>query len=480
MIVSLIRLVSILLMIVAATMLLPAGVAFFYDDKHMIISFLIPFCVCFVVAPLVLLFTRKSKIKLNTHIGFTAVALCWISSSILGAVPLMLSGYVPRFANALFESASGFTTTGSTVLRNIDILPRSLNLWRMQMHWLGGMGIVALTVALLPLLGVGGFQLIKAENTGPEKDKITPKISNTAKILWITYGALTLLQTMLLMFAGMDFVNALGHTFATLGTGGFSSKSESIGAYNSATIDWVCTVFMVLAGVNFSLYYLILTGKGKEVLKNTELKIYVSILLIATFCLTIFITPIYGSFFSTIRYSAFQVVSILTTTGFSNTNFDIWPSAAKMILLSLMFIGGCSGSTAGGVKVIRWVVVAKQLNNETKRMVHPHGVFSIQLNGRTGRKDIIYNVGAFMLLYFLFVVFTAFVASIDGADLVTSITSSLALVGNIGPGFAAVGPTESYAFFSDAAKYWFCFAMIAGRLELYTMMMFFLPMYWKK
>ncbi|OJF75828.1 MAG: potassium transporter [Treponema sp. CETP13] len=480
MIVSLIRLVSALLVIVSATMLLPTGVAIYYSEVEMIPAFLEPIIFCFIIAIVIRLFTRNNKFKLNPRTGFTTVALCWIFSSILGAMPLMISGYIPHFADALFESASGFTTTGATILPEITSLPRSFNLWRMQMHWLGGMGIVALTVALLPLLGVGGFQLIKAETTGPEKGKITPKITNTAKILWMTYGAFTIIQTILLMLAGMDFVDALGHTFATLGTGGFSSQNTSVGAYNSAAIDWICTIFMFLAGVNFSLYYMILTGRGKNVLKNTELKVYVGILAIATFVVTIIIYPLYGTVWNSIRYSAFQVSSIMTTTGFSTANFNAWPEAAKMVLFILMFIGGCSGSTGGSIKVIRWVVVAKQLTNETKRMLHPHGIFTIHLNGRAGRKDIVYNVAAFFFLYFLFVMFTAFIASLNGADLITSLTASLALVGNIGPGFAGVGPMENYSFFSNAAKYWFSFAMIAGRLELYTMIMFFVPAYWKR
>jgi len=452
----------------------------YYKEIEMVKVFVDPFLFCFIIGIIILSLTRKHKFRLNSRTGFAAVFLCWISSIFLGAIPLLQSGYIPHFADALFESASGFTTTGATILSEIQTLPRSFNLWRMQMHWLGGMGIVALTVALLPLLGVGGFQLIKAETTGPEKGKITPKITNTAKILWMTYIAFTVMQTILLMFAGMDFVDAIGHTFATLGTGGFSSQNASVGAYNSATIDWICTIFMILAGINFSLYYLLLTGKGKSVLQNTELKVYLTIIAIATIGIAIIINPLYKTTFTAIRYSAFQVASIITTTGFSTANFETWPSAAKMILFMLMFVGGCSGSTGGSIKVIRWVIVAKQLNNETKRMLHPHGIFSIQLNKRTGRKDIVYNVAAFFFLYFIFIIVTAFVASLDGSNLITSLSASLALVGNIGPGFDAVGPVENYGFFSDAAKYWFSFAMVAGRLELYTMIMIFLPAYWKK
>ena len=347
-------------------------------------------------------------------------------------------------------------------------------------HWLGGMGIVALTVALMPLLGVGGFQLIKAETTGPEKGKFTPKITVTAKILWFIYLAFTIIQTVLLMAAGMNFTDAVSHSFASLGTGGYSTRNASIGAYNSPAIDWICTVFMILGGVNFTLYYRAIQRNGKEIFENTELKAYLVIILISVLIVAISILPQYGNFLTSIRYSAFQVVSIITTTGFSTADFTKWAPPAQLVLFFLMFIGGCSGSTGGNIKVIRWVVLGKQMMNEIRRMLHPHGVFSIRLNGRAGRKDLVYSVSAFIFLYFMLVLVTTIVASFDGADIITSFTSSLAMVGNIGPGFGKVGPVENYGFFSPFTKWWFSFAMIAGRLELYTMLVFFMPVYWKK
>ena len=475
-----IRIISLLLVIVSTTMLFPAGIALYFGETAAIRAFLIPVIASWVTGVIFFFAGRGSRLKLSTRSGFAVVACAWTFASLLGAVPFIISGTIPSFTDAFFESVSGFTTTGATILSSIETLPVSINVWRTQMHWLGGMGIVALTVALMPLLGVGGFQLIKAETTGPEKGKFTPKITATAKILWFIYFGLTIVQTLLLMAAGMNFTDAVSHTFATLGTGGFSTRNASVGSYNSAAVDWICTIFMLLAGINFSLYYRIIQRRGKEIFENTELRVYLSIIIVSVLIVAFSILPQYGNFFTSLRYSAFQVVSIITTTGFATADFAQWAAPAQMVLFFLMFVGGCSGSTGGSIKVVRWVVMFKQMANEIRRMLHPHGVFSIRLNGRAGRKDLVYSVSAFIFLYLMLVLITALVASFDGADVITSFTASLATVGNIGPGFGKVGPVENYGFFSPFTKWWFSFAMVAGRLELYTMLVFFMPVYWKK
>ena len=348
------------------------------------------------------------------------------------------------------------------------------------MHWLGGMGIVALTVALLPLLGVGGFQLIKAETTGPEKSKVTPKIATTAKVLWLIYLILTAVQTVLLMVFGMDFIDALSHSFATLGTGGFSTRNASIGYYNSAPIDIICTVFMFLAGINFSLYFYAISRKFSEIRDNSELKAYISIFLIAVILIAINISQTYGSFPHGLRYAFFQTASIITTTGFATADFTLWPSLSQFVLFALFFVGGCSGSTAGGIKVIRWVVLFKQVNNETKRLLHPHGVFSIRLNNRPGRHDIVYSVAAFMATYLILVTITTMFGCMAQLDLFSAFTGALSMIGNIGPAFGSLGPSCIYGSLPSLLKWWYAFAMLAGRLELYTMIIFFIPHYWKK
>lgn len=477
---SLIKIISLLLLIVSATFLIPISVALYFNEAVALKAFLFPMLSTWIVAIIFLLIFRKHKISLTIRGTYAVTALSWISASFLGCWPLFLSGAIPSFTDAFFESVSGFTTTGATILNDVECLPISINLWRCQMHWLGGMGIVALTVALLPLLGVGGFQLIKAETTGPEKSKMTAKITSTAKILWFIYLGFTVLELICLLIAKMNFIDALSYAFATLGTGGFATKNASIGAYNSPAIEWIITIFMILAGINFSLYFYLLTGKLSLIKKNTEFKAYCGILIVAVSIISISIFKQYGSVSETIRTAAFQTASIISTTGFATADFETWVPSAQLVLFFLMFVGGCSGSTSGGVKVIRWVILGKQMNNEVNHLLHPHGIFRIRLNGDVGRKDVIFNVAAFLFLYFMLVVVTTFVSAFSGVDILTSFTASLSMIGNIGPGFGNIGPTENFSFFADGVKWWFSFAMIAGRLELYTMLLFLFPNFWEK
>lgn len=474
------RIILILLSIVGITFLFPIFVAIAYKEYNVIPAFLIPMIVVVILGVGSVLAGKNQSWQLSTRGAFIIAACSWIFASFLGAVPLMASGYIPSLADAFFESVSGFTTTGATILSEIDSLPRSINLWRCLMHWLGGMGIVALTVAFLPLLGVGGFQLIKAETTGPEKGKVTPKITNTAKALWLIYIFLTLVQTILLMIAGLDFVDSVSIAFATLGTGGFAAKNASIGGYNSAAVDWICIVFMFMAGVNFSMYFYVISKKFKDIRSNTELKTYSAIFLISVLAISFFILPQYGTFLTALRFSAFHVASIISTTGFATGDYTLWCEPAQFIIFLLYFIGACSGSTAGGIKVIRWVILAKQGSNEVLRMLHPHGVFTIHLNGKTGRKDVVFNVSAFIYFYFLLLFITTFVGTLANVDVFSSFTGALAILGNVGPAFGKLGPACNYGFLPDFVKWWYSFAMLAGRLELYTMMIYFTKSYWKK
>ena len=309
---------------------------------------------------------------------------------------------------------------------------------------------------------------------------MTAKITMTAKILWFIYFGFTVLEFICLLIAGMSVVDALCYSFSTLGTGGFATKNASIAAYNSVAIEWIICIFMILAGVNFSLYFFLLTGRAREFFKNTELKAYFGILFASILIITIFLVPQTNNIKEAFRLAAFQTATIMSTTGFATADYELWLPAAQLVLFFLMFVGGSSGSTSGGIKVIRWVILGKQMHNETKQMLHPHGVFSIRLNGEVGRKEVIYNVSAFFFLYFMLLVFTTFVVAGSGVDILTSFTTALSTVGNIGPGFGLIGPTENMGFFTDGVKWWLCFAMIAGRLELYTMLLFLFPDYWKK
>jgi len=480
MIKNFIKIISLLLLIVSVTFFIPIIVAFVYKEFYCVKIFTVPMIITWGVSILFLIILRKHKVNLSIKENFAVTSFCWIFSSLLGSIPLYLSGFFPSFTDAFFESVSGFTTTGATVLSDVEILPKSINVWRCQMHWLGGMGIVALTVALLPLLGVGGFQLIKAETTGPEKSKVTAKITMTAKILWFIYFGFTVLEFICLLIAGMSVVDALCCSFSTLGTGGFATKNASIAAYNSEVIEWIICIFMILAGVNFSLYFYLLTGRIRDFFRNTEFKAYLGILFTSILLITIFLFPQTNNIKEAFRLAAFQTASIMSTSGFATADYELWLPAAQLVLFFLMFVGGSSGSTGGGIKVIRWVILGKQMHNEAKQMLHPHGVFSIRLNGEVGRKDVIYNVSAFFFLYFILLGFITFIVAGSGVDILTSFTTALSTVGNIGPGFGLIGPTENMGFFTDGVKWWLCFAMIAGRLELYTMLLFLFPDYWKK
>ncbi len=477
---SFLRIEFSILGIVALTMIFPIFAAIAFGEFETLPAFAIPMAFFIILAVTFLLAGRKKKIALSVRSAFVVVAFAWIFCSLLGAIPFYFSGAIPNWTDAIWESVSGFSTTGATVLSEVESIPNSINLWRTQTHWLGGMGIVALTVALFPLLGVGGFQLIKAETTGPEKGKVTPKITTTAKVLWLIYCGVTILQIISLKIAGMNFFDAVLHSFSTVGTGGFSSKNLSIGAYDSVAIDIVCTIFMFLCAINFSLYFYLLTGKFDDIRNNTELKAYLAICAVFILAITFINTNFYGGFFTSLRYSSFQIASVISTTGFGTSNYTMWPSAAQVFLFVLFFIGGSSGSTSGGIKVIRWVVMGKQTHNEFSKMLHPHGVFSIRLNGRPGRKDLVFNVAAFLTLYFFLVVLTAIFGAAAGLDIQTAFSGAASMVGNVGPAFGALNPSANCGFLPTALKWWYMFAMLAGRLELYTMIIFFVPDFWKK
>lgn len=474
------RLIFIILAIVGLSLVFPILTALSCGELSVIPSFAAPLGVSVLIGVIFYFAGKKTKINFSIRNVFAFVALAWISISVFGSVPLLLSGVIPNFYDALFESVSGFSTTGATILSDVESIPRSINFWRCQMHWLGGMGIIALTVALLPLLGVGSFQLIKAESTGPEKGQITPKMANTAKTLWLLYVGFTVAHAIALKICGMDVIDSICHAFSTLGTGGFSSKNASIGAYNSLAIEIVCTVFMFLAGVNFSLYFYVITGKFDEVKKNSELKAYISLFLICIGVITLVLVPHYGSFAKALRYSSFQVASIMTTTGYATDDFTTWPNAAQFFIFLLFFTGGCSGSTSGGFKIIRWVVLKKQAKNEMLKMLHPHGVFTISLNGKPGRKDLVFNVAAFAFVYFMLVMISTMISTFCGLDIFTSLTASLSMTGSIGPAFGKLNPSQNFGIIPPLLKYWYCFVMIAGRLELYNLIIFLFPDYWKK
>ncbi len=475
------KVVLVLLLVIAAFMVAPLLVAIIYGETAMISAFLIPMAGVMLVAGLYLLLTRGVRGSLSTKDGFFLVTMSWLFAAGVGALPFTISGWVPSYADAFFETMSGFTTTGATILTDIESLPDSLLFWRSLTHWLGGMGIIVLTVAILPLLGVGGYQIMKAEAPGPSVDRLTPKITQTAKILWFIYLGLTVLETVLLMLGGLSLYDALTHTFGTLATGGFSPKAASVGHYSSPFVQWVITAFMMGAGINFILYYRLLMGEFRLIRQNTEVKAYLGIFLVATLIIALVLNRgYYATFGESLRYAGFQAASILTTTGYATADFALWPALAQGILFALMFIGGSAGSTGGGIKVVRIVTIIKQGFNEMRYLIHPRGVFSIRLSGSPVRKDVVYSITGFAFLYIFLLVVTAVVVSTGGHDLLTSMTTALATLGNIGPGFGRIGPVENYAFFQDYIKWFLSFIMMVGRLEIYTVLVLITPAFWKR
>jgi trk system potassium uptake protein TrkH len=475
-----IRVVAILMLIISGFMLIPVVVALAYNELWTIPGFLIPVAITVTVALLYLFLTRREYGFLSNRGGFLLVSLAWLMASLVGALPFVLTGAMGSYVDAFFETMSGFTTTGASILTEIESLPRSVLFWRSLTHWLGGMGIIVLTVAIFPLLGIGGLQIIKAEAPGPTVDKITPKITETAKILWLTYLTFTVAEVVLLLLGGMDLFDAFTHTFGTLATGGFSPKNASVGHFDSAYIDAVVTLFMVMAGINFALYYKLITGRLMSIRRDTELKAYLTFFVVSTVVITLSLYgEAYASVGESLRYAAFQAASILTTTGYATADFAAWPAVAQIMLFALMFIGGSAGSTGGGIKVIRIVTLFKQGLNEMKYLLHPRAVFRIRLSGEPVGKHIVYAISGFVFLYFFLLLLTTVLVAVAGNDILTSLTTALATLGNIGPGFGRIGPTLNYAFYPDALKVYLSVIMMLGRLEVYTVLILFTPQFWR-
>lgn len=428
---------------------------------------------------LILRTLSKKPTELTIREGFLVVSLSWITFSLFGSFPFMVSGFIPHFTDAFFETMSGFTTTGATILTQIEALPKSLLLWRNMTQWLGGMGVIALAVAILPFLGVGGVQLFKAEVPGPIKDKISPRISETAKILWGVYFILTLAETLLLMVGGLSFFESLCTTFGTIATGGFSPRNASIAAYASPYIHYVITLFMFIAGVNFSLHYWALRGNPRHYLRNPEFRFFSGVIAVALAC--ILLARLWnGEMISEelFRSSLFHTVSIVTTTGFVTQDYELWPFVSQVILLSLMFIGGCTSSTGGGMKNIRIQILFKYIGREIRKLFHPHGIFPIKVNARTVPENILSNILGFILLYLFIFFFGVLVMAGLGLDIDTSIGSVAATLGNVGPGIGSVGPVDHYTHIPVLGKWFLSFLMMVGRLEIYTVLVIFTRHFW--
>ncbi len=426
-------------------------------------------------------FTRNHEKKLRQKDGYLIVALGWTALSISGSLPYMLSGAIPEFTSALFETVSGYTTTGSSVLNDIEGVHKGILLWRSLTQWIGGMGIIVLTVAILPILGVGGMQLFMAESPGPSTSKLHPRITETAKRLWYIYASITLVEVFALKLAGMEWYDAVNHSFATVSTGGFSTRNASIMAYNSPAIEYVISLFMFFGGINFTLFYLIIKFKFAEIVKNEEFRFYAGLVVITTIATTLSLLYLdLGPFEKSFRESLFMVISIVTTTGFATADYTTWGYFLTLAFFMLMFFGASAGSTSGGIKIVRHVLIAKNGMAELKRLLHPSAIIPVRYNGRAVEQKIIYNILAFFFIYLTVFIVGTVVMTFYGYDLLTAAGATISSLGNIGPGIGGVGPAHNFAAFPESAKVFLSFLMVLGRLELFTILLLFLPGFWAR
>lgn len=419
--------------------------------------------------------------EISKRDGFLIVTLGWIASSVIGTFPFIIHGSIPLFTDAFFETMSGFTTTGATILKDIEAVPPGLLYWRSMTHWLGGMGIIVLSLAILPILGIGGMQLFQAEVAGPSKDKIHPRVTETAKRLWAIYLILTVAQVILLLFGDMNLLDAVCHSFGTLATGGFSTKNTSVAFYKSAYIEYVIIVFMFLSGTNFTLHYFALKGKTLNYFKDDEFRFYsIFVILIVSSVALYLIIHNSQTTESAFRDSAFSIISILSSTGFVTVNYEAWARFFPEIFLILLLMGACAGSTSGGVKIIRYELLIKNSLNELKKLIHPNAVIPARHNGRAVSSEIVSKIAAFVMLYMLIFLLASVVLAIIGLDLSSSMGAVAACLANIGPGLGSTGPMTNYSEVPFLGKWVLSIVMLLGRLELFTILVLFSPTFWKK
>ncbi len=424
---------------------------------------------------------KPKKTAFRSREGFVTVSLSWIVLSICGAVPFYISGYFGSYIDCFFETVSGFTTTGSTILTDVEAVSKGLLFWRSFTHWIGGMGVLVFILAIMPNLDGSTVQLLKAESPGPSPGKFVPKIKETAKILYLIYFCMTIAQIVLLLISGLPFYDSVITAMGSAGTGGFSNMNLSIGAYNNVPAEVITTVFMLLFGVNFNMYYYILKKQVGLVKENEELRLYIVIVAASMLLIAFNIMPMNGgSFLKSLRSSSFQVATIVTTTGYSTTDFNLWPTFSKAILLCLMLVGACAGSTGGGIKMSRLLILVKAAKKEIGMIIHPRRIQTVKMEGSTLEDRILVNVLVFISVYMLIIFVAILCVSIDGYDIETTVTSVIATISNIGPGFSLVGPMGNFAMFSPFSKLVLSFCMLAGRLEIFPMLILFSPRVWGK
>lgn len=462
-------------------LLMPLVVAILYGESQ-VYSFLLSVLICLAIGT-VLIFLRPKKLVFNVREGFATVALSWILMSLFGCLPFVFSGDIPNFTNALFETVSGFTTTGASILSDVEAMSYSCRFWRSFTHWIGGMGALVFVLAVIPIVSRGESQgghmhLMRAESPGPVVSKLVPKVKSTALILYLIYFILTLIEFIILIIFKMPVFDAITTSFGTAGTGGFGIKNTSIADYSPA-IQWVVTIFMILFGVNFNAFFFLIMKKFKAFFRMAEVRCYLGIIVTAIVIIMLNTYNTALTFEENLRYVAFQVSSLITTTGYSTTDFNLWPSASKAVLIMIMFVGACAGSTGGGIKVSRFIILFKSIKNQMLMFLHPGTVRKIKIDDKVVEHSVIRSINVFFITYIMLFAASVFVISFDNHSFETNFTAVLASISNIGPGLADVGPTENFGFFSPLSKYVLMFDMLAGRLELYPIILLFYYRTWK-
>ncbi len=474
------RVLGLLLLIESFFLLISSFVSIIYGEE--LLPLLIPFFITGFIGVLAWLFTANWPKDMGKKEGYLIVSLVWVVFSFFGALPFILSGHVSSYTDAFFETMSGFTTTGASILNDIEILPKGLLFWRSIIQWIGGMGMIVMSLAILPMLGIAGMELFVAEVPGPTADKLHPRVKQTAQRLWGIYVLFTAIEIVLLWIGGMTFFDAVNHAFTTMATGGYSTKQASIAYYDSPFIQYVIILFMIIAGVNFSLSYFALKRKFYKVTGNEEFRYYLGIIAVFTLAITVIVVlqDTGDSFEKSFRDALFQVVSLITTTGYVTADYLSWGSLAAILSFSIMFFGGSAGSTGGGIKIVRIVLLFKNSYQEFKRLLHPNAIIPVRLNHKAVDPKIITNVLAFIVFYLLIFVAGSIIMASMGLDIDSAMGSVIASLGNIGPGIGSVGPMDNFAHIPDAGKWFLSFLMMLGRLELFTVMIIFTPVFWKK
>jgi len=477
---AILRILCALMIILGVAMIPSVGLAVYYKEQSTIPAFLAAIIPLMAAGIWGVIKVRPESNKLRTREGFLIVSLTWIFASLVGTVPYLVTGILPSFADAFFESTAGFTTTGATIIADVEILPRSILFWRSFTQWLGGMGILVFAISILPRLGISGVHILKAETSAPMMKKMASRVADSAKILYIMYIIFTLAAIVLYRAGGMGFFDSAIASFANVATGGLSNYNDGLMHFGSVYVEVISAVFAVLVAINFSLYHNLTRGQIREFLKDQELRTFFFILIAAILIISVdlWMTQTYSTFEESLRYGGFQAASFLTTTGHFSTDFGAWPAFSQMILFVLMLIGACSSSTGCGIKVIRVIILFKIIRKSFYKMIHPRAIRPTKLNGRVVPQDVITNIASYFYLYISIVVLSIFIISFENFDLLTTVSSVVACLNNIGTGFGLVGPTGNFSIFSDFSKFYLSFLMIVGRLELFTVILLFFPGFW--